>query len=389
MEFFWSCFTPFPKQKQSPGGNLRRKFLAESILLCAILAAVSCSRPETATTGGQKKPASGPEQPITLLAVGDINLGRQCGQSLLREGARYPFGHLRSWIESFDLAFCNLESNISEQGGETVKPDNRLIFTAPPLAAIALRWSGWDLVSTANNHSCDYGLRALKETVVHLQSAGIPFNGTAMFASELYQPTYLKIKGRTIAFLAVTDVSNAPVAGTALQHYLNVADRECVLPALVAAERVADFTIVSYHGGNEYSDWPTERTRRFLHWAVDNGADLVLGHHPHVIQGVETYRGALIIYSLGNFTFYQGGQPYWTDFGLAAAISIGRNGVLSTEFVPIRAHFQPRLIRDRQLRGRVLARLASLSNGLTNPGDRQSEQPGIIHEKGELNRGDN
>lgn len=369
---------------------MRRNFLAEPILLCAMLALPSCSHPETPKTGGERKPAaSGHDRPITLLAVGDINLGRQCGQSLLKEGAHYPFGHLRSWIESFDLAFGNLESNISEQDGETVKPDNRLIFTAPPLAALALRRSGWDIVSTANNHSSDYGLNALRETVIRLESAGVPFNGTAMFASDLYQPTYLRVRGRTIAILAVTDVSNAPVAGTSLEHHLNVADPACVLPALEAASRNADFTILSYHGGNEYKDWPTERTKRFLHWAVDNGVDLVLGHHPHVIQGVETYHGALIIYSLGNFTFYQGGQPYWTDFGMAAAISIGPNGVLSSEFVPIRAHFQPSLVRDRLLRGKVLARLAFLSNGIANPAERQSEQPGIIYEQGKANHGDN
>jgi len=370
---------------------LRRTFLAERIALCAILGVVSCSRPEPGGTGPKSKPPVPIDEPpaITLLAVGDINLGRQCGQSLLTEGAHYPFGHLRSWIESFDLAFCNLESNISEQGGETVKPDNRLIFTSPPVAAIALRRSGWDIVSTANNHSSDYGIRALNETVMHLQAAGVPFNGTALFASDLYQPTYLKVKGRTIAFLAVTDVSNAPVAGTALERHLNVADRECLLPALQIAEQTADLTILSYHGGNEYVDWPTARTRRFLHWAVDNGVDLVLGHHPHVIQGVETYKGALIIYSLGNFTFYQGGQPYWTDYGMAASISIGRKGVLSSQFVPIRAHFQPRPVQEKILRGKVLARLAFLSNGLAKPGANESEQPGIIYEEGELRHGDN
>jgi len=107
-----------------------------------------------------------------------------------------------------------------------------------------------------------------------------------------------------------------------------------------------------------------------------------------VIQGVETYRDVLIIYSLGNFTFYQGGQPYWTDYGLAALIAIGRRGVESCRFVPIRAHFQPRLVKETVLRQKVLARLASLSNGLAKPGIR-SEQPGIINQEGELNHGDN
>ncbi|MFB3905324.1 MAG: CapA family protein [Acidobacteriota bacterium] len=361
-------------------------FLAKRVVLCAILGTVACSRPERAAPVSPGQPSTKDEPALTILAVGDINLGRQCGQSLLTEGTHYPFGHLRSWIESFDLAFCNLESNISEQGGETVKPDNRLIFTAPPVAALALRRSGWDLVSTANNHSSDYGLKALRETVMRLEAAGVPFNGTARFASDLYQPTYLRVKGRTVAFLAVTDVSNAPIAGTALERHLNVANRECLLPALQAAEQLADLTILSYHGGDEYSDSPTGGTRAFLHWAVDQGADLILGHHPHVIQGVETYRGALIIYSLGNFTFYQGSTPYWTDYGMAASISIGRKGVLSAEFVPIRAHFQPRVIKEKLLRRKVLARLARLSNALAEPGT--TAAPGIINGEGKLDNGD-
>jgi len=330
--------------------------------------AISCSTPSGTRTGSSATVEKPGGEEISLLAVGDVNLGRRCGQLLLREGPHYPFGHLRTWIRSFDLAFCNLESNISDQGGETVKPDNNLIFTAPPVAAAALRLGGWNLVSTANNHSADYGLRALKETVLRLNAAGIPFNGTALFSSDLYQPTYVKIRELTIAFIAVTAVSNAPVRGTPLEQHLNLADPECVLPALQAAEKNADFTILSYHGGNEYWDSPTNETRQFLRWAVENGADLVLGHHPHVIQGVEHYKKGLILYSLGNFTFYQGGQPYWTDYGVAAAITLGRNGIRKTEFIPIRAHYQPQLILEEDIRARVLGRLMLLTERIKDRG---------------------
>jgi poly-gamma-glutamate synthesis protein (capsule biosynthesis protein) len=112
----------------------------------------------------------------------------------LNEGTHYPFGHLRSWIESFDIAFCNLESNISEQNGETVKPGNRLIFTSPPVAAVALKQSGWDIVATANNHCADYGISALKETIARLE-AGVPFSGSTM--RPLYAPVYLMSGGRS------------------------------------------------------------------------------------------------------------------------------------------------------------------------------------------------
>jgi poly-gamma-glutamate capsule biosynthesis protein CapA/YwtB (metallophosphatase superfamily) len=337
--------------------------LVSLLILAPTLAACGCAgdqRPAPITPEAESAPL--PE--IRLLAVGDVNLARQCGQSLLKEGAHYPFGHLRGWIESYDLAFCNLESNISEQNGETVKPGNRLIFTSPPIAAEALKLSGWDIVATANNHAADYGLRALTETLTHLEAAGLAYCGTAVDAAGLYRPVYLEVKGVKLAFLAVTDVTNYPVATTALKDHLNLADRDRVLPALEEAERQADLTILSYHGGAEYSDEPIKSTREFLRWAVDHGVDLVLGHHPHVPQGIERRGKSLILYSLGNFTFYQESKPLWTDYGLAASITLNRDGVCSVSLIPIRAHFQARLITDETRRRAVLTRVASLSERL-------------------------
>lgn len=340
------------------------KIIVSRLSLLAAVSALCCSagqHPAPAKTAASE-PAPLPE--VTLLAVGDVNLARQCGQALLTEGAHYPFGHLRGWIESYDLAFCNLESNISEQNGETVDPGNRLIFTAPPIAAAALKQSGWDFVATANNHCADYGISALKETIGHLEAAGLPFSGTALDSTRLYAPVYLDVKGVTIAFLAVTDVTNYPSLETRLRDYLNMADRERLLPALQEAALKADVTILSYHGGTEYSDEPTAATRDFAHWAVDNGVDLFIGHHPHVPQGIEWRGRALILYSLGNFTFYQLGNPVWTDYGLAASVVLTRDGISYAKLIPIRAHFRARPITDAASRRAVLARVASLSERL-------------------------
>ncbi len=297
---------------------------------------------------------------ITLLAVGDVNLGRKCGQYILKEGSDFPFRHLREWIESYDLAICNLESNISEQAGETEKPGNNLIFTAPPDAARALSDAGWDLVSTANNHSSDYGSDALVQTIKYLEQVGLEFNGTASSADGLYRPTIVRVKEYRLAFLAVTDVTNGPVRGTKIEEQLNLADRSRVLPALKLAKAQSDITILSYHGGVEYAAAPTPATREFLHWAIDNGVDLVLGHHPHVLQGTEHYKDGLIIYSLGNFTFVQNGNP-WTRLSAAATITINQGRLAGVGFVPIRAHFKPQVITDSRVKRSVLQRISHLS----------------------------
>jgi poly-gamma-glutamate synthesis protein (capsule biosynthesis protein) len=165
-----------------------------------------------------------------------------------------------------------------------------------------------------------------------------------------------------LAFIAVTDISNSIYHGTELENHLNWADRDRLLPGFEEAKSKADIIILSYHGGVEYTSKPTQETREFLHWAVDKGVDLVLGHHPHFFQGVEWYNAALIIYSLGNFTFYQKGLEYWTDYGLAASIRIGSDGILGAEFIPIRAHYQAQVIEDVDLKDEILKRLIKLSS---------------------------
>ncbi len=300
---------------------------------------------------------------ITILAVGDVNMGRTCGQLIIEHGPGFPFEHLAEWIESFDVAFCNLECPISDQGGETFKPSNRLIFTAPPGAEEALVLGGWDIVATANNHCNDYGISALKETIDRLNRAGVAFNGTALDPSDLYKPTYLDVNGYRLAFIAVTDIMNGPYKGTALEDHLNWADRELVLPAIEEAESHADFTFLSYHGGIEYTPRPTPQTVDFLRWAVDNGVDVVLGHHPHFFQTVEWYGDGMIIYSLGNFTFYQGGWMEWSDYGMAAAITLRDDEIAGLEFIPIRANYQAEVIEDDELREQLIERLYGLSFG--------------------------
>ncbi len=335
-------------------------------LVAASLLALSVCRSSRDDLPASSRSASPPKVKgtITVLAVGDVNLGRKCGQLILKEGPDFPFRHLREWIESYDLAICNLESNISEQAGQTEKPGNNLIFTAPPDAGRALSEAGWDVVSTANNHSADYGAKALLQTIHHLDRAGLRFNGTAPAADRLYQPTILRVKDYRLAFLSVTDVTNGPVRGTEIEQYLNLAEKDCLLPALMNAEAQADFTILSYHGGVEYASAPTQATRDFAHWAVENGVDLVLGHHPHVIQGTEHYRDGLIIYSLGNFTFVQTGNP-WTQLGVAATITISEGRIAGVGLIPVRAHYQPQVVKDTEVRIRVLRRISDLSRELT------------------------
>jgi poly-gamma-glutamate synthesis protein (capsule biosynthesis protein) len=135
-------------------------------------------------------------------------------------------------------------------------------------------------------------------------------------------------QGWRVGLVAVTDVFNfGPLEQSAARGYIARADAKAVADAVAAARaQKADVVIVSVHGGEEYADQPPARTRALLHAFVDAGADVVVGHHPHVVQGVEWYSGRPIFYSLGNALMQMHRDHEWTGFGLFARVTFSRDG---------------------------------------------------------------
>ncbi|MCC6396313.1 MAG: CapA family protein, partial [Bacteroidetes bacterium] len=145
---------------------------------------------------------------VRMLAVGDMNLGRRLGRILLTGDTLAPFQFVRDSLRAYDVVFGNLECPVSEQGGVTEHPRNNIIFTAPPVAAWSLARGGVDIVSTANNHAMDFGVAALHETRMWLDSAGVAHVGTSADPSRLYEPTLLRRNGIRMAFFACTEFVN-------------------------------------------------------------------------------------------------------------------------------------------------------------------------------------
>jgi poly-gamma-glutamate synthesis protein (capsule biosynthesis protein) len=273
-------------------------------------------------------PAADRRDEVTLVAGGDVSFGRLVGQMLLREPGRDFFAALHPWFDAADLRFANLEGPLSDQHGETVKPGQPLVFTGPPAGADALARARFSIVSTANNHAWDYGAPALIETLLRLDAAGVRHAGTASSREASRRAEILDVGGFRVAFLAVTDIWNdGALARHPADAFVGRAD-EGELGAAVRAVReggAADAVLVSYHGGEEYRDDPLPRTRAILHAAIDAGATAVLGHHPHVVQGVEWYRGRPIFYSLGNLLMRMHRDHAWTGFGMVARLSLRRD----------------------------------------------------------------
>ncbi|HVN47878.1 MAG TPA: CapA family protein [Bacteroidota bacterium] len=297
----------------------------------------------------------------TLLAVGDINLGRSVGQELLKGRVDYPFEKMTSLFHQADMVFANLESPISEQHGETQSPTSNIVFCAPPVAAASLRNAHITIVSTANNHEFDYGTKGLDETIQCLKEVGIKFAGTTT-DSNTFAPAMLQCHGITIGVLAYTQLVNF--------HY-GWRGRISLFDSARAAEEIrhlkqkVDVVIASFHGGTEYSDMPDTLTNHQLHWLAECGADLVLGHHPHVPQGVERYGQSWIVHSLGNAVFYQP-QRKWAVWSFAAEFMFEKRNsgtrVSSIQLIPFRAGYQPTATISAKEADYVITRISKLSN---------------------------
>jgi len=239
--------------------------------------------------------------PLTLAFVGDVMLGRDVATAL---DGDWPaaFADVRPYLADADLAFANLESPL------TTAPfaGGRFDLRAPLEAVSALTNAGFDAVSLANNHALDGGATGLAETLDRLQGAGI--------AALTDAPWFYEFSGHRMAFLAFLD-ANGPL--------------DTALVAQAAAQ--ADLVIVSIHWGAEY--YPvTERQRALARELIAAGADVIIGHGPHVLQPVERVDGALVAYSLGNFLF---DQPFPdTQQGAILRITLDRGSISAVELIP-------------------------------------------------------
>jgi poly-gamma-glutamate capsule biosynthesis protein CapA/YwtB (metallophosphatase superfamily) len=287
------------------------------------------------------EPAAPARDHVTLIAGGDVSFGRLVGQMILHEPSHDFFAGVHPWLSAADVRFANLEGPLSDQRGETVKPDQPLVFTGPPGGADALARAGFSIVSTANNHAWDYGKPALLETIALLDRAGVRHAGTGPDRAASRRAEIVDAGGFRVAFLAVTDIWNdGPLAGHPADPFVARAEKDDLAAAVGALREAgaADAIVVSYHGGVEYTGEPLARARSILHAAIDAGATVVVGHHPHVIQGIEWYRDRPILYSLGNLLMRMHRDHPLTELGYLARVELRRNAAPALSVCPFRIH---------------------------------------------------
>ena len=298
---------------------------------------------------------------VSLLALGDVNLGRTVGQEILKGKMDFPFEKIDSVLARAEVVFANLECPVTDQNGETQSPKSNVIFCAPPGAGAALRRAGVTVVSTANNHAFDYGLKGLQETIKFLHQDSIRFTGTVMNAGEEFSPVIIARNGIKFGILAYTQTVNIHRGWKGL---ISVFDSARALGEIHALKPKVDFVIASYHGGDEYKDVPGESAEREMKLLADFGADFVFGHHPHVPNGIEVYHECWIFHSLGNAVFNQP-QRFWTQRSFATLLQLekrnGQKKISSIELIPFHPGYQPSTDLSKDEAQELMNRIQMLS----------------------------
>lgn len=234
---------------------------------------------------------------LTLSAVGDIMFTERVTAACRASGADSLFQPTRSLLLQSDFTIANLETPLSDSSASTPHPGKEFLFRAPQAFAGSLRRGGVNIVTLANNHSLDYGLPVLSDTMHSLQTQGVLYTGAGKDLAEACRPLVCAANGVKIAFLAFTYAFPAkPNAPGCCPCDLRLMQRR-----IRAVKEAGHVVVVSIHHGIEYVDYPDRYILSLFRGAADAGASIVLGHHPHVVQGLEIYKNTLIAYSLGNF----------------------------------------------------------------------------------------
>ena len=326
------------------------------------------------TEGGDSEPENVPEEPqsvlpveevkLTVSMVGDCTIGTDESFDIrsnfdafyiVKKDPAYFFKGVSDILAADDLTVINMEGTLTES---TERQDKTYAFKGAPKYTAILTAGSVEAASLANNHSHDYGEQSYTDTIQYLEEAGINTFG--------YDRTsVLDIKGVKVGLVGIYVLADG--MGREQQVRDNIQN---------VIDQGAQAIIVSFHWGSEKSNYPDETQKALAHIAIDCGADLVVGHHPHVLQGIEQYKGKNIVYSLGNFCFGGNRNPADKDTMIYQQTFTFENGVLVednvTNIIPCSVSsvqqyndFQPTVLEGSEAE-RVLQKIQEFSAGLTS-----------------------
>jgi len=265
------------------------------------------------------------QDPVVMVFAGDVTLARHI-ETAVGEKTEYIF---QRWnpVKPFDVFMVNLENAITTSDEKIEKEFN---FKMPPKFLRILQNGGVNIVNAANNHLADYGRSGIYETMRNLDSVGIQYVGVGKNLREARKPVLHTVRGKTIGFLGYhggdTFAATTDSAGLAPRF------QGFIVEDVEKLQIEADYVVVNFHWGTELEEYPEQWQIDLAHHVVEAGADLIIGHHPHILQGIERYRGATIAYSLGNFIFGGNARHTYDTAVLKVVLAGGEPGV---ELMPV------------------------------------------------------
>lgn len=300
-----------------------------------------------------------PQDPtITLMFGGDVNMSHHFAQ-VNGQNHQLPFANFPEYRDA-DLAMVNLENPLTKS--QAIQPGEKMNFKADPSYVNVLTEGGIDIVNLANDQTMNYGKEGFQETLDTLNKSGILPVGAGRNAQEARQPRIVEVKGKRIAYLGYADsdldVAKENSAG------INGRQNDQIAADIRAIRDQVDWVVVNFHWGVELANYPGDWQIDLARFTIDQGADLVVGHHPHVLQGAEIYQGRPIIYSLGNFIF--GGNPRSEYDTATLKVSLKRDR-MKVEFLPVEVkNYQAQVAKGEKGQA-ILKHIAEISTIFDQP----------------------
>jgi len=296
-------------------------------------------------------PAPPPPAPVVIYAVGDIAI---VGNAEFELRGRYDqaFAQIKPILADRDLAICNLEAPLTRRGEEFV--DKTFRFRARPESLAAIKDAGFNVFGLANNHMLDFGAVGIKDTLASLQAAKVYYAGAGNNLKEARRPARVPLpeRGSSVAVLSYSMTFPEAFFATRFKPGTAPGNPEYVARDVAAACKDSAIVVVSSHWSAELLQEAKDYQRETARLAIENGARLVIGHHPHVLQGVEFYQGGVIFYSLGNFVF--GSYSQHSRTSIIARVEFSASGeLLQVQAIPVwvynpEVNFRPRVLSGQE-----------------------------------------
>jgi poly-gamma-glutamate capsule biosynthesis protein CapA/YwtB (metallophosphatase superfamily) len=277
-----------------------------------------------------------------LFFVGDMMLDRGVENSVIKnfDGNYHKLFENLSYLKEADILFANLEGPISDKGNNV---GSKYSFRMDPKVLPAIADAGFTIVSFSNNHVGDWNVKAFLDTLSNLSDFNILLTGAGINKIEAEKPTIIIRNDTIFGFLAFSDVGPNWLEAKEDKPGILIASDPNLEEIIKKAKETVDVLIVSFHFGEEYKTIHNQRQENLAHKSIDAGADLIIGHHPHVIQDIEIYKDKPIVYSLGNFIFDQYFSEATMEGMLFEAIYIGKDLIeINQKKIMLDRNYQPK-----------------------------------------------